>query len=154
MAANVATTAIMTIGTMDSRNTVNGTPTKSRRPAALLAMVCRKRHLLYITSANIWLMSLMRTIVAPQIQSQLGSAKAGISFMQQQATNAKSARLSSSAPVLLSQWSLLARNPSAISLNPQAKYITQKATPPTSKKRRQGAPRNRMTVMRFGRCFI
>lgn len=144
----------MTIGTTDSRNTVNGIPAKSRRPVALLAMVCGKRHFLYITMAEIWLMTLMTTITAPQNQSQWGSAKTGISFMQLLTTNAKSARLSNSAPVLLSQWSFLAKKPSTISLNPQVRYITQKATLPTSKKRRPRAPKNRRTVMRFGRCFI
>ena len=144
----------MTIGTTDSRNTVNGTPTKSRRPVALLAMVCGKRNFLYITVAEIWLMTLMTTIAAPQNQSQWGRAKTGISFMQQPTTNAKSARLSNSAPVLLSQWNFLAKKPSAISLSPQAKYITQNATLPTFGKRRPKAPKNRRTVMRFGRCFI
>ena len=50
--------------------------------------------------------------------------------------------------------SFLAKKPSAISLSPQAKYITQKATLPTSEKMRPRAPRNRRAVMRFGRCFI
>ena len=80
----------------------------------------RKRHFLYITMAEIWLMTLMTTIPAPQSQSQWGSAK----------------------------------KPSAISISPQTKYITQNATLPTSEKRRPKAPRNRKAVMKFGRYFI
>ena len=39
MAENVATTAIMIIGTVDSKNTVKGVPTKSRIPVTLFAIV-------------------------------------------------------------------------------------------------------------------
>ena len=49
---NLGDMTMMTIGTMDSKNIVNGTPTKSRRPVALLAMVCRKTHFLYNTNED------------------------------------------------------------------------------------------------------
>lgn len=108
-AAKVATTAIITIGINDSTKNVTGIPTKSRNPVTLFAMVCGKTHFLYITTAEIWFMTFIKTINNAQIQIQFGSVNAGISLMQQQATKTMSAKLSNSAPVLLSQWSFRAK---------------------------------------------
>lgn len=121
MAANVAKIAIIIIGINDSTKNVTGIPTKSRNPVTLFAMVCGKTHFLYITNAEIWLMTFIKAITKTQIQIQFGNASVGISLMQQQATKTMSARLSSSAPVLLTQWSFRAKYPSSISLMPQAK---------------------------------
>lgn len=109
MAANVANIAIITIGINDSTKNVTGIPTKSRNPVTLFAMVCGKTHFLNITSAEIWLMTFIKAINNAQIQIQFGNASAGISLMQQQATKTMSAKLSSKAPVLLSQWNSLAK---------------------------------------------
>ncbi len=109
MAANVANIATIIIGINDSTKNVTGIPTKSRNPVTLFAMVCGKTHFLYITNAEIWLMTLIKAITRAQIQSQFGSANTGINFMQQQATKTMSAMLSSCAPVLLSQWSFRAK---------------------------------------------
>ena len=109
MAANVANIAIITIGINDSTKNVTGIPTKSRNPVTLFAMVCGKTHFLYITNAEIWFMTFIKTITKAQIQSQFGSVNAGINLMQQQATKTMSAKLSSKAPVLLSQWNSLAK---------------------------------------------
>lgn len=109
MAANVANIAIITIGINDSTKNMTGTPTKSRNPVTLFAMVCGKTHFLNITSAEIWLMTFIKAINNAQIQSQFGSVNAGINLMQQQATKTMSAKLSSKAPVLLSQWSFRAK---------------------------------------------
>ena len=102
MAANVANIAIITIGINDSTKNVTGIPTNSNNPVTLLAMVCGKTHFLYITNAEIWLMTFIKIITKTQIQSQFGSANTGINLMQQQATKTMSAKLSSSAPILLS----------------------------------------------------
>lgn len=109
MAANVAKIAIIIIGINDSTKNVTGIPTKSRNPVTLFAMVCGKTHFLNITSAEIWFMTFIKTITKAQIQSQFGSVNAGINLMQQQATKTMSAKLSSKAPVLLSQWNSLAK---------------------------------------------
>lgn len=101
-AAKVATTAIIIIGINDSTKNVTGIPTNSNNPVTLLAMVCGKTHFLYITNAEIWLMTFIKAITNAQIQIQFGNASAGISLMQQQATKTMSAKLSSSAPILLS----------------------------------------------------
>lgn len=103
MAANVANIAIIIIGINDSTKNVTGIPTKSRNPVTLFVMVCGKTHFLYITTAEIWLMTFIKAITNAQIQIQFGNANTGISLMQQQATNTMSAKLSSSAPILLSQ---------------------------------------------------
>ena len=103
MAANVANIAIIIIGTNDSTKNVTGIPTKSRNPVTLFAMVCGKTHFLNITNAEIWLMTFIKTITITQIQIQFGNANVGINLMEQQTTKTMSAKLSSSAPVLLSQ---------------------------------------------------
>ena len=85
MAANVANIATIIIGINDSTKNVTGIPTKSRNPVTLFAMVCGKTHFLYITTAEIWFMTFIKTITKAQIQSQFGSVNAGINLMQQQA---------------------------------------------------------------------
>ena len=49
-----------------------------------------------------------------------GSSSIGRSFQAQHATKQMSAKLSSNAPVLVTQFSLLANHPSAMSLMPQS----------------------------------
>ena len=78
-------------------------------------------HFLYISNAEIWLMTLMATITPPQIHNHFGNAKAGINLKQQQTTKTKSAKLSNNAPVLLSHPSFRAIYPSNTSLRPQTK---------------------------------
>ena len=107
MAAKVATPATMTMG-MKDQNAV-GTARKSRAPVTLFATVCGKTHFLYITNAEIWLMTLVATITPPKIHNHFGNAKAGINLKQQHITKAKSAKLSSIAPILLSHPSFRAR---------------------------------------------
>ena len=130
-----------------------GTVMKSRTPVNLLVIVWGKQNRLMMIKDNIWLTILMMAMIPAQIHNHEGIDSAGSSWMAQQATNDKSAMLSRIDPILLSAWSLLASQPSIMSLMPQKTYSVQNCHPATLQNRRPIEPTILSAVMMFGKCF-
>ena len=136
------------------RQLIVGTVRNNRNPVNLLAMVCGRQSCLMRVSAIIWLTILIMTIIPAQIHSHEGIDIVGSNWMAQQATNNKSAMLSRIDPVLLSACSLLANQPSTMSLRPQRTYSVQNCHPATLQNRRPIEPTILSAVMMLGKCFM
>ena len=95
----------------------------------------------------------MMTIILAQIHSHEGIDIVGSNWMAQQATNNKSAMLSRIDPVLLSACSLLANQPSTMSLRPQRTYSVQNIQPFVLQNSKPIEPAILSAVMMFGKCF-
>ena len=130
-----------------------GTVMKSRTPVNLLVIVWGKQNRLMMIKDDIWLKILMMTIIPAQIHSHEGIDIVGSNWMAQQATNNKSAMLSRIDPVLLSAWSLLANQPSTMSLRPQRTYSVQNIQPFILQNSKPIEPAILSAVMMFGKCF-
>ena len=132
---------------------ISGTASNSRNPVNLFGIVCGKQIFLMMIKDDIWLTILMMTMIPAQIHSHEGIDSIGSNWMAQQTTNDKSAMLSRIDPVLLSAWSLLANQPSIMSLMPQKTYSVQNCHPATLQNRRPIEPTILSAVMMFGQCF-
>ncbi len=93
-------------------------PTKSRKPANLLALVCRNFIRCFITNELIAFMIFTSAISPIIIHNAVGSFRYGNNLYPTAKTNTKSAKLSNLAPNLLSMPHRLARKPSSMSVKP------------------------------------
>ena len=94
------------------------TPTKSRKPVNLLALVCRNAIRCFTTNELIAFMTFTNAISPIIIHNAVGSFSHGNNLYPTTKTNTKSAKLSNLVPNLLSTPHLLARKPSSMSVNP------------------------------------
>ena len=151
IAAKVAIIATIAMGMM--LQLIVGTVRNNRNPVNLLAIVWGKQNFLMMIKDDIWLTILTMMIIPDQIHSHEGIDNIGSNWMTQQAMKDKSAMLSRTDPVLLSTWSLLASQPSIMSLMPQKTYSVQNCHPAILQNRRPIEPTILSAVMMIGKCF-
>ena len=96
-------------------------PIKSRKPANLLALVCRNAILCFTMYALTALLAFTIAINPIIIHSVTDSFSHGNNLYPTAKTNTKSAKLSNLAPNLLSTPHRLARKPSSMSVKPAIK---------------------------------